>query len=187
MKISCHVVGHFFWFCAAQQTKIERKQCDYQDCFYEQVRETREDHLAVNAKSCLYSQRILFCSQYAGFATLLLGFKEKRMSQLCNVNDKGAANEREKIRQPTCLSANLRLTKTLAPLARNYKIRLSCSSPPTSKFLIVFCGKNVLTSIHGQISPELSKEDSTVKEIYTKTIISTIKNRKRERNTKEIC
>ena len=105
----------------------------------------------------------------------------------CNINDKGAANEREKIRQPTCLSANLRLTKTLAPLARNYKIRLSCSSPPTSKFLIVFCGKNVLTSIHGQISPELSKEDSTVKEIYTKTIISTIKNRKRERNTKEIC
>ena len=83
----------------------------------------------------------------------------------CNINDKGAANEREKIRQPTCLSANLRLTKTLAPLARNYKIRLSCSSPPTSKFLIVFCGKNVLTSIHGQISPELSKEDSTVEEI----------------------
>ena len=59
---------------------------------------------------------------------------------------KGAANEREKIRQPTCLSANLRLTKTLAPLARNYKIRLSCSSPtPTRQFLIIFCGQIVPT------------------------------------------
>ena len=73
------------------------------------------------------------------------GFYGKRISQLCNINDKGAANEREKIRQPTCLSANLRLTKTLAPLARNYKIRLSCS-PPTSKFLIIFCGKNLLVN-----------------------------------------
>ena len=70
------------------------------------------------------------------------GFYGKRISQLCNINDKGAANEREKIRQPTCLSANLRLTKTFAPLARNYKIRLSGSSPPTKKLLIIFCGKN---------------------------------------------
>ena len=74
------------------------------------------------------------------------GFYGKRISQLCDINDNGAANEREKIRQPTCLSANLRLTKTLAPLARNYKIRLSCSSPtPTRQFLIIFCGQIVPT------------------------------------------
>ena len=88
------------------------------------------------------------------------GFYGKRISQLCNINDKGAANEREKIRQPTCLSANLRLTKTLAPLARNYKIRLSCS-PPTSKFLIIFCGKNLLIPMLNTILPALS----SVKEI----------------------
>ena len=82
----------------------------------------------------------------------------------CNINDKGAANEREKIRQPTCLSANLRLTKTLAPLARNYKIRLSCSRP-TSKFLIIFSGKNLLISKLNTILPALSLEDSSVKEI----------------------
>ena len=91
------------------------------------------------------------------------GFYGKRISQLCNINDKGAANEREKIRQPTCLSANLRLTKTLAPLARNYKIRLPCSSPPTSKFLIIFCGKNLLISMLNTILPALSLEDSSVK------------------------
>ena len=93
------------------------------------------------------------------------GFYGKRISQLCDINDKGAANEREKIRQPTCLSANLRLTKTLAPLARNYKIRLSCSSPPTSKLLIIFCGKNLLISMLNTILPALSLEDSSVKEI----------------------
>ena len=127
--------------------------------------ETREDHPMVNAKSCLYSQRILTYIKYIIYICWLChitsGFYGKRISQLCNINDNGAAYEREKIRQPTCLSANLRLTKTLAPLARNYKIRLSCSSPPTRQFLIIFCGQIVPTWANiASVAPE----DSTVKE-----------------------